>query len=135
MTPHPTGLVESRLLGDGHGRFGGRARETDQVKARHRALTRSYGEFLAAALRRGNAGSNTAADHIAVLDAALAQIPDQHRHGTPILVRADGAGCTRVPQPSPRSARHRGELQLLGRLGDHRQGAGRDQYYPGPGLG
>src|SRR4051812_49854947 len=95
MTPHPTGLVESRLLGNGHGRFGGRVRETDRVKARHRALTRSYGEFLAAALRRGNAGSNTAADHIAVLDAALAQIPDQHRHGTPILVRADGAGCTR----------------------------------------
>jgi hypothetical protein len=30
-----------------------------------------------------------------VLDVALAQIPDQHRHGTPILVRADGAGCTR----------------------------------------
>jgi hypothetical protein len=33
--------------------------------------------------------------HITVLDAALAQIPDQHRHGTPILVRADTAGCTR----------------------------------------
>ncbi len=42
MTPHPTGLVESRLLGDGHGRFGGRVRETDRVKARHRALPRSY---------------------------------------------------------------------------------------------
>ena len=61
MTPHPTGLVESRLLGDGHGRFGGRVRETDRVKARHRALTRSYGEFLAAQLRKGDAGSNTAA--------------------------------------------------------------------------
>jgi hypothetical protein len=33
--------------------------------------------------------------HIAVLDAALAQLPDAHRHGTPILVRADTAGCTR----------------------------------------
>jgi hypothetical protein len=30
-----------------------------------------------------------------VLDAALAQLPDAHRHGTPILVRADTAGCTR----------------------------------------
>ena len=30
------------MLGDGHGRFGGRVRETDQVKARHRALARSY---------------------------------------------------------------------------------------------
>jgi Transposase DDE domain group 1 len=45
-------------------------------------------------LRKGNAGSNTAADHITVLDAALAQLPDAHRHGTPILIRADGAGCT-----------------------------------------
>jgi lambda repressor-like predicted transcriptional regulator len=26
---------------------------------------------------------------------ALAQLPDAHRHGTPILVRADTAGCTR----------------------------------------
>ena len=59
------------------------------------AFCDNTGEFLAAQLRRGNAGSNTAADHIAVLDAALAQLPDTHRHGTPILVRADGAGCTR----------------------------------------
>ena len=49
MTPHLTGLVESRLLGDGHGRFGGRVRETDRVKAQHRALTRSYEKhFLSA---------------------------------------------------------------------------------------
>ena len=54
------------------------------------------GEFLAAQLRPGNAGSNTAADHIAVLDAALAQIPDRYRHGHPILIRADGAGCTKA---------------------------------------
>jgi hypothetical protein len=59
------------------------------------AFCDNTGEFLAATLRRGNAGSNTAADHIEVLDAALAQLPDQHRHGTPILVRADTAGCTR----------------------------------------
>ena len=59
------------------------------------AFCDNTGEFLAAVLRRGNAGSNTAADHITVLDAALAQMPDPHRHGTPILVRADGAGCTR----------------------------------------
>ncbi len=54
------------------------------------------GEFLAAQLRPGNAGANIAADHIAVLDAALAQIPDQHRFGTPILVRADTAGTTKA---------------------------------------
>jgi hypothetical protein len=59
------------------------------------AFCDNTGEFLAAVLRRGNAGSNTAADHMAVLDAALAQLPDAHRHGTPILVRADTAGCTR----------------------------------------
>ena len=59
------------------------------------AFCDNTGEFLAAALRKGNAGSNTAADHITVLDAALAQIPDHHRHGAAILVRADTAGCTR----------------------------------------
>jgi hypothetical protein len=59
------------------------------------AFCDNTGEFLAAALRRGNAGSNTAADHITVFDAALAQLPDQHRHGTAILIRADTAGCTR----------------------------------------
>jgi hypothetical protein len=52
-------------------------------------------EALAGMLRPGNAGANTAADHIVVLDAALAQIPDGDRHGTPILIRADGAGCSR----------------------------------------
>jgi hypothetical protein len=58
------------------------------------AFCDNTGEFLAATLRRGNAGSNTATDHISVLDAALGQLPDAHRHGTPILIRADTAGCT-----------------------------------------
>ena len=53
-------------------------------------------EALAGMLRPGNAGSNTAADHIAVIDAALAQIPDEHRHGYPILFRFDGAGATKA---------------------------------------
>jgi hypothetical protein len=48
-------------------------------------------EALAGILRPGNAGSNTAADHIAVLGAALAQLPDTHR-AKRILVRTDGAG-------------------------------------------
>lgn len=52
------------------------------------------GEALAGLLRPGRAGSNTTADHIAVLDLALAQIPDAHRYGTEILVRTDAAGCT-----------------------------------------
>src|SRR5207248_8656327 len=53
-------------------------------------------EALAGILRPGRAGSNTAVDHIAVLDQALMQIPDTHRHGVPILVRTDTAGCTKA---------------------------------------
>ncbi len=36
-------------------------------------------EALAAVLRPGNAGSNTAADHLTVIDQALAQLPDRWR--------------------------------------------------------
>ena len=43
-------------------------------------------------LRPGDAGANAAADHIAVLEQSLAQIPDAHRHGTAILIRTDSAG-------------------------------------------
>jgi hypothetical protein len=48
-------------------------------------------EALAGILRTGRAGSNTAADHIAVLGLALAQLPEAARAGR-ILVRTDGAG-------------------------------------------
>lgn len=37
----------------------------------------STGEALAMLLRPGNAGSNTAVDHLPVLDRALSQIPDR----------------------------------------------------------
>ena len=60
------------------------------------AFLDNSGEFLAGLLRPGNAGANTAADHITVLDAALVQIPDACRHGVPVLVRADGAGCSKA---------------------------------------
>ena len=49
-------------------------------------------EFLAAVLRPGSAGSNTAADHIAVLTEAINQVPVAHRRK--MLVRADGAGAS-----------------------------------------
>jgi len=51
------------------------------------------GEALAAVLRPGNAGSNTAADHFTVLALALEQLPceDLDRE---ILVRADTGGAT-----------------------------------------
>jgi Transposase DDE domain group 1 len=53
-------------------------------------------EALAGILRPGNAGANTASDHITVTDLALAQIPDAERHGQPILIRTDGAGATKA---------------------------------------
>jgi hypothetical protein len=52
-------------------------------------------EALAGVLRPGNAGSNTAADHIRLTDEAFAQIPDAELQGQPILVRCDGAGATK----------------------------------------
>ena len=50
-------------------------------------------EALAGVLRPGNAGSNTAADHKAVLDLALGQLDPEALAGE-ILVRGDGAGAT-----------------------------------------
>lgn len=63
------------------------------------------GETLAALLRPGNAGANTVADHVTVLDQAVGQLPtgiaSGHRDGDdadsvqrPVVVRADSAGCT-----------------------------------------
>ncbi len=57
------------------------------------------GEPVAGLLRRGSAGSNTATDHIQVLDDALTQIPTYLRepdeHGqVAVLVRTDAAGAT-----------------------------------------
>lgn len=51
------------------------------------------GEALAAVLRPGNAGSNTAEDHFEVLSLALAQIPERDLDRE-ILVRTDVGGCT-----------------------------------------
>jgi hypothetical protein len=51
-------------------------------------------EALAAILRPGNAGSNTAADHIEVIEDALAQVPAELIETIEILVRADSAGAT-----------------------------------------
>lgn len=48
------------------------------------------GETLAGLLRTGSAGANTAADHITVLDQALAQLPPAERGR--VLVRTDTGG-------------------------------------------
>lgn len=52
------------------------------------------GEPVAMLLRPGNAGSNTAADHIAVVKQALAQLPFDpgYRVGRKVMIRTDGAG-------------------------------------------
>lgn len=58
------------------------------------------GEALAGLLRAGNAGSNTAADHIAVLEMAIAALPQPTRprvddpSSTRVLARSDSAGAT-----------------------------------------
>src|SRR6266516_1090932 len=60
------------------------------------------GEALAGLLRPGNAGSNTAADHVTVLDMALEALPApaRPRPGDPasprVLARSDSAGATHV---------------------------------------
>jgi Transposase DDE domain group 1 len=60
----------------------------------------SGGEALAGLLRPGNAGSNTAADHVTVLDMALSALPAsaRPRPGGPaspvVLVRTDAAGAS-----------------------------------------
>jgi hypothetical protein len=52
------------------------------------------GEPLAAMLRPGNANANNAADQIAVLDAALAQLPEQVR--SRVVVRGDAGSGVKV---------------------------------------
>jgi len=69
-------------------------------------------ELLVARLRAGNAGANTAADHIEVLGAAIAQIPRTHRKH--LLIRADGAGASH---------------EVLDWLTDHNQVRGRHVDY------
>jgi hypothetical protein len=64
------------------------------------------GEALGAVLRPGNAAANSIADHLAVLDQAIGQLPADiaagHRPGDDaddvsraVVVRTDSAGCTR----------------------------------------
>jgi hypothetical protein len=87
-----------------HGGFGERPGETDRQQCPHRAPGRlsltvfadhgpeGSGEPLAIMLRPGNAGSNTAADHIEAVRLALAQLPKGLRRQA--LIRADSGGGT-----------------------------------------
>lgn len=65
------------------------------------------GEAVPGRLRPGNSEATTAADHIAVLDQALAQIPDAHRHGTDILA------APTAPDPRKPSSPDHGEAGAM----------------------
>lgn len=56
--------------------------------------TGGSGEPVAGLLRPGNAGSNTATDHITTTQLALAQLPKPYRRGRRTLIRTDSAGGT-----------------------------------------
>ena len=77
------------------------------------------GEPVAALLRPGNAGSNTAADHITAARLALAQLPKKYRRGRRTLIRCDSAGGTHQFVALARPARTL--AVLFGRHGDHRE--------------
>jgi hypothetical protein len=68
------------------------------------------GEALAGLLRPGNAGSNTAADHVTVLKQALQQLPAAYRPdpddpgAQQVLVRSDSAGATHTFAAACRTA-------------------------------
>lgn len=73
------------------------------------------GEALAMMLRPGNAGANTATDHISVLDDALAQLPADVRgrdgdDQVEILARSDSAGATHAFAAALRERRVRFSL-------------------------
>jgi hypothetical protein len=56
------------------------------------ACDNTGGEPLAWMLRRGSAGSNTAVDHLALLNAAIAALPPGFRRR--LMITADGAGAS-----------------------------------------
>lgn len=77
----------------------------------------SGGEALAGLLRPGNAGSNTAADHVTVLEQALEALPEhaRPRPGDPdsvrVVARSDSAGATHA---FAKACRDRGVLFSFG---------------------
>ncbi len=88
----------------------------------------SGGEGLAGMLRPGNAGSNTTADHVRILEMALAALPARTRpqpgtkRSPKVLVRTDSAGATY----GFAAACHGARLQLLLRLRHRRDRPRRD---------
>ena len=62
-------------------------------------------EALAGLLRAGNAGANTAADHVAVVELALEQLPRDVVESAQIVVRTDSAAATHELTDELREAR------------------------------
>jgi Transposase DDE domain group 1 len=62
-------------------------------------------EALAGLLRPGNAGANTASDHLEIVDLALAQLPRAVVETAPIVVRTDSAAATHELCDELRAAR------------------------------
>jgi hypothetical protein len=62
-------------------------------------------EALAALLRPGNAGANTAADHIELVELALEQLPPEVVETAPIVIRTDSAAATHELTDELRAAR------------------------------
>ena len=87
--------IDSTLV-DSHSEKEGAAATYKRGYGFHPILCYLGGEALAGVLRPGNAGANTAIDHIGVLCDALDQLPEgvHEDPDTPIVVRADSAGCT-----------------------------------------
>jgi hypothetical protein len=87
--------LDATLL-ESHSEKGGRGRQLQgrlRLSSDARLLDESS-EAAAGMLRPGIAGANTAADQIAVAEAALEQIPNGHIEELEVLLRVDSAGAT-----------------------------------------
>jgi len=95
------------------------------------AMSATRGEILALQLRAGNAGSNTAEDHVTVLTDAIDALPDTmrvgHGHGddpihvtTAMLVRTDSAGASHwfADECRDRNVNFSFGYQITGRIRD-----------------
>jgi len=92
------------------------------------------GECLAIIARPGNAGSNTAADHIEIIDAAIAALPAKYRRN--LLISIDGAGSSHKVIEHLRAQRpqrvHRG---VFARVRPGQTRPGRDRRIARTGVG
>ena len=96
-------------------RVAGRTARAASASIRCTASSTRPASISPGVLRPGNAGANTAADHITVLEEALAQLPaevaDRERdEPVPMLARADAAGATHAFAEALRERRIRFSL-------------------------